>query len=308
MRQGEISYQINNLNSLQARAGAKITGAIQQASRKTGVDFSYLLQQAHVESSFNSKARAKGSSASGLFQFIESTWLSMVKKYGDKYGLGDLADKISDSGRVASAAVRKKILALRHDPELASLMAGEYASENKDYLEKRVGGEIGSTELYLAHFMGPAGAGKFLEALNSNPSSRGARIFSQEACANPSIFYDKSGREKSLKEIYAYFDGKFADEDYNAPVITGREAALNYAAKIETSKTPEFDAFNENTGKWYKTRNRIFDLQADAGEEKRVAAGTIPGRHSLMVNPVDVMALLDYGQSDRENKAASLWG
>ena len=96
MYSGKTSYQNNNLVALQQRAGANISGAIQNASVKTGVDFSYLLKQADVESSFNATAKAKGSSATGLFQFIESTWLSMVKKYGDKYGLGTMADKISD--------------------------------------------------------------------------------------------------------------------------------------------------------------------------------------------------------------------
>lgn len=320
MRSGVTSYQINELagsqskqlTALQARAGAKVAGAIQKASLKTGVDFSYLLQQAHVESSFNTTAKAKGSSASGLFQFIESTWLSMVKKYGDKYGLGDLADQISDSGKVASKAVRNQILALRKDAELSSLMAGEYASENKEYLESRVDGDVGSTELYMAHFMGPAGAGKFLEAMERNPDSKGADIFSREACSNPAIFYNKSGQKRSLEEIYALFDKKFSiDGQGSAPtIVTDTKAADSYTQAMLNKPAGTFDAFNENTGKWYATKNKIFDLSiADASATKtQKSYGGIPGYQSLVSNPVDIMALLEYGQPDTDRKEKSMWG
>ena len=131
MNYGIKSSGNGDLQALANRAGAKITSAIQDASAKTGVGFSYLLQQANVESSFNANAKAKTSSATGLYQFIESTWLSMVKEHGDKYGLGDYADKISNNGRVASRADRNQILALRKDPEIASAMAAEYEAENK---------------------------------------------------------------------------------------------------------------------------------------------------------------------------------
>lgn len=319
MRSGVTSYQINELAgtqskqlaALQSKAGAKVAGAIQKASLKTGVDFSYLLQQAHVESSFNTTAKAKGSSASGLFQFIESTWLSMVKKYGDKYGLSDLADQISDSGKVASKAVRNQILALRKDAELSSLMAGEYASENKGYLQGRIGGDIGSTELYMAHFMGPAGAGKFLEALNRSPDTKGADIFSREACSNPAIFYNKAGQKRSLEEIYALFDKKFSiDQSTPSTIVTDTKAAESYSQAMLNKPAGTFDAFNENTGKWYATKNKIFDLRiADASATPpKKAYGGIPGYQSLMANPVDIMALLEYGQTDSNKKEKSMWG
>ena len=319
MRSGVTSYQINELagaqskqlSALQTKAGAKVAGAIQNASLKTGVDFSYLLQQAHVESSFNTTAKAKGSSASGLFQFIESTWLSMVKKYGDKYGLGDLADQISEGGKVASKAVRQQILALRKDAELSSLMAGEYASENKGYLASRIDSDIGSTELYMAHFMGPAGAGKFLEAMDRNPNTKGADIFSREACSNPAIFYNKAGQKRSLEEIYALFDKKFSiDQSTPTKIVTDTKAADTYTQALLNKPAGTFDAFNENTGKWYTTKNKIFDLRAadTSATQTKKAYGGIPGYQSLVSNPVDIMALLENGQPENEKKEKSMWG
>ncbi len=200
----------NDLAALQRQAGSDITSAIHQASQKTGVDFSYLLQQAQVESSFKADAKAKTSSAEGLYQFLESTWLKMVDKYGDKYGLSQYADQINDQGKVSNAAQRSQILGLRNNPQICALMAGEFAAENKNYLQSCTTADIGATELYMAHFMGAGGAAKFLNAMDKNPESNAAKLFPDAAAANKNIFYHKDGSAKTLAEVYGHFDKKFA--------------------------------------------------------------------------------------------------
>lgn len=208
------TLQTNNLANIVSAAPQGVLNSIRKASARTGVDFTYLVKQAHVESSFNPKAKAKTSSASGLYQFLDSTWLSMVKKYGDKYGMGDLADKIGAGGKVANRAVKKEILNLRNDPEKAAALAAEFASENERYLKSNWGGDVGSTELYLAHFMGAGGASEFLKARDDNPMQRAAVIFPAAAKSNRNVFYDvKTGRAKSLDEVYAFFDKKFDAQD-----------------------------------------------------------------------------------------------
>ncbi len=297
-----------NLEALATRAGAKITGAIQSASAKTGVGFSYLLQQANVESSFRADAKAKGSSATGLYQFIESTWLAMVRDHGDKYGLGTLADKISENGRVASQAVRSQILALRKDPEIASAMAAEYASDNKDYLESKIGREVGSTELYMAHFMGPGGAAKFLNKMNANPDAAGARAFPAEACSNPSVFYNKNGFARSLSQIYAFFDNKFQNDGGAAPAATAYADASSSVTGAKTKspssvyKSARANIFDENTGSWFSTSNPK-DVKWAALAPR--PDGSIPGLQNLLANPVDVLRVMEladtHNNADRYN-------
>src|SRR5215510_11844450 len=96
------------------KISAEVLNGIQQASANTGVDFSFLMAQAAKESGFNPDAKAKTSSASGLYQFVEQSWLSVVRKHGAEYGLGDMASKIKigEDGKltVADRALRKEIL------------------------------------------------------------------------------------------------------------------------------------------------------------------------------------------------------
>lgn len=201
----------NTLVSLAQRAAPQVLHAIKNASTRTGVNFAYLMEQAAAESNFNEKAQSRSSSAAGLYQFIEKTWLGMVKKHGDKYGLGDLAGQINDKGQVTDTATRQKILDLRKDPEKAALLAAEFAAENKNYLAQHVGGDIGATELYFAHFMGASGASGFLNAMKENPLQTAADLFPKAARANYNVFYDrKTGQARSLAGVYEFFDKKFS--------------------------------------------------------------------------------------------------
>lgn len=139
-------------------AGDRITSAIQAASRSTGTAFEYLLHTASRESAFNPSAKASTSSARGLFQFIESTWLGMVKEVGARYGLDRQAAAIEKTGRgkyvVRDPGMRSAILKLRDDPKLSAIMAGALANRNSAALSASLGRKPTSGELYIAHFLG----------------------------------------------------------------------------------------------------------------------------------------------------------
>lgn len=193
-----------------AKAPPEVVAAIQRAADRTGVNFSYLMAQAAQESGFDPKAQASTSSARGLYQFIDRTWLEMVRDHGTRHGIGDLSawieGKPGEAPRVRDPVIKAKIMALRDDPTFASLMAGEYASGNKTRLERETGGSAGATELYLAHFLGPSGASRFLTALRSNSATQADQILPEAAAANRNVFYAKdSGRALSVGEIYQRF-------------------------------------------------------------------------------------------------------
>jgi Transglycosylase SLT domain len=190
----------------------RVTGAIETAATKTGVNFDYLYNQARVESSLKPDARARTSSATGLFQFTRQTWLATVKQHGANHGLDWAAQAIErdPNGRytVRDAAVRDAILGLRDQPEAAAAMAAEFASDNSDFLSGRLDRTIEPVDLYLAHFLGSAGAAQFLEAHDADPSASAAPLFASAAASNRQIFYRPDGAARSLGEIRSGFAAK----------------------------------------------------------------------------------------------------
>lgn len=194
---------------------SRIQSAIAQASSATGVDFNYLLGQAKLESGLNAGARASTSSASGLYQFIEQSWLAVVKKHGAEHGLGWAADSIGQNSNghlsVGDAGTRQAILAMRNDPATASLMAAEYASDNKDALEATTGRAATGTDLYMAHFLGLGGARKFLTTMAANASATGAALFPAAARANRNVFFNGDGSARTLSDIYNRFATKLGN-------------------------------------------------------------------------------------------------
>ena len=202
--------------------GDRVTAAIRLASAQTGVQFGYLLNQARLESGLNPNARARTSSATGLFQFIDQTWLGMVRRHGAEHGLGWAAAQVRQgpNGRyyVADPALRRQILDLRRQPEAASAMAAEYAADNGRYLEGRLGRPMEPVDLYLAHFLGAGGAARFLRAHESSPGAPAAVMLPQAARANRPIFYNRDGSMRSFAEIRARFAGKFASGNQSGPV------------------------------------------------------------------------------------------
>jgi len=183
---------------------------IRQASQKTQVDFGLLVAEAQQESGFQPDAKAAGSSATGLYQFVDSTWLTLVQRFGEKYGVGDLAQQITLDGsgraRVADPTIRQQILDLRRDPALSANLAAEYTKLNQGEVERALGRPASSTDLYMAHFLGSAGASQFLKAVRQDGSTLAASLLPQAAAANPAIFYDKrSGEPRTVSEIYRAF-------------------------------------------------------------------------------------------------------
>jgi hypothetical protein len=191
--------------TIQSIRGA-VEQAIQRASDATGVDFGFLMGAAKRESGYNPAAHASTSSAGGLFQFVDQTWLSTLKRHGAKYGYAryaELIEKGSD-GRyhVSSPDARKAVMELKLDAHASSLMAGELASDHAAYLRGRVGRDPTAGELYAAHFLGPQGSARLIEANRASPGASAASLFPDAASSNRSIFYH-DGRAATVSEVYA---------------------------------------------------------------------------------------------------------
>jgi hypothetical protein len=227
-------------------ASAAVTGAIQQASQATGASFNYLLATAQVESGLNLQAGAATSSARGLFQFIDTTWLATIKQSGPALGLGRYADAITQTAsgnyEVRDPKMRSEILKLRNDPAANALMAGAFTKGNASALSERLGRAPSEGELYIAHFLGAGGAARLIGLAGSNPNAKAADYFPNAAHANPSIFYDRStGAARSLAQVRniltARYDTARGTQDYAAMATTAQvdPAATTVTATGDTA-------------------------------------------------------------------------
>jgi tape measure domain-containing protein len=201
-----------------------------------------------VESGGNASARNPNSSATGLGQFIESTWLRMFKQY-----FPDRAAGMTDA----------MILALREDAELSRKMVELYLRENAEHLQ-RAGVAITDANLYLAHFLGPGGASALI---NSAPGTLANSVLgADQVSANASILDGKtreeviawaqqkvgiSNEELSVNERLLEIDQERADA-----IIKGADAAIKRAEEAAQ-----------------QTDERIADNDFEISQQERIAAG-----------------------------------
>lgn len=190
-----------------------VTGAIRHASRVTGTNFQYLVATAQVESRLNPTAAAPTSSARGLFQFVEQTWLQTLKEEGPALGYNHIANVIERTADgqfvVTDRRLSDRIMKLRDDPTANAVMAGAYTRSNAAKLEERLGRKSTEGELYIAHFLGANGAARLISLAETTPGARADAVFPAAAKANPSIFYDR-GRPRSVSQVYRTLVNRYA--------------------------------------------------------------------------------------------------
>jgi hypothetical protein len=202
-------FTTQGLNEQPARAAAAspVTAAIRNAADRTGVSFDYLMRTAARESAMDPDAKARTSSATGLFQFIDQTWLATLRGAGAQHGLADAASAIQQGpdGRlhVPDARRRAEIMALRRDPGVSAAMAAAFTQSNREQLQAAIGREPSAPELYVAHVMGARGASELLSRMGSDPGRIAARDFPEAAAANRSIFFERGGRPRTVSEVFA---------------------------------------------------------------------------------------------------------
>jgi hypothetical protein len=193
---------------------AKVAGAIKQAADTVGASFEYLVSTAKMESDFNPSAGASTSSARGLYQFIDQTWLATVKEAGGQLGYSQYADAISKSASgeytVSDPSMRQAIMKLRDDPNASSSMAAALTQSNSFQLTGALGRRPTDAELYMAHFMGVGGAAKLIKSAQDTPRATAAQMFPSAAAANRPIFYDQDGNARSVSQVYSVLTSRYS--------------------------------------------------------------------------------------------------
>jgi hypothetical protein len=239
---------------------SRITTAIRDAARATGASFDYLLRTAQRESNLDPSAKAPTSSASGLFQFTDQTWLETLKTSGPALGYGKYADSIvqTASGQfsVPDPAKRQAVMQLRNDPAAASAMAGALTKRNAATLAERIGRPPSEGELYAAHFLGAGGAVQLIAMNAAAPQTRAADAFPAAARANPAIFYDAHGSARSAAQVYALLTAPAGGPNAAAPAGATTPAAPAAPLTVASATAP--DAIETNRNQYAGESGEVF--------------------------------------------------
>jgi hypothetical protein len=238
----------------QGASWASAAPTITAAAKMAGVDPVLLGTIAGIESGYNPSIKAGTSSATGYFQFIDSTWKTMIARYGKKYGINPGTPQT--------------------DPRANALMGAEYVKENIAYLKKSTGlTNITDTDAYLAHFLGAGGASQLLKA---DKNGNAAQLFPAAARANASIFFDK-GRPRTVQQIIDLMDKKMASHRPSGAGLTAAPPANGKQVTTPGASAPAAnDASNgmASTGKGAPSPASSGPSTAPANAAMASASGT----------------------------------
>jgi len=216
------------------RVSRSVVERVVQAAKTTEMDPALLMAIADKESSFSTTAKANTSSASGLFQFIDSTWFKAMRAFGMRHGHEEDAKSIDDDKAPSvSPKERAKLLGLRNDPYLSAVMAAEMLKADGARIAGRIGRSLTAGETYLIHFLGPEDARRFMEKLKDEPQSSAAELLPRPARANKPIFYAQQGKkmkDKTVAEVHEAFEAMMGQRTSRYENVAARlpKGALAY--------------------------------------------------------------------------------
>ncbi|MGA8171972.1 MAG: transglycosylase SLT domain-containing protein [Methylocystis sp.] len=193
------------------RVQRSIVERVVKAAKTTGSDPALLMSIADKESSFASSAKASTSSASGLFQFVESTWFKALKSFGWRYGREEEAKAIQgdEDHQTIEPRKRAEILELRNDPYLSAALAAEMLKRDGAKIAEHLGRSLTAGETYLIHFLGPEDAERFMQKMDAEPDASAAQLLPRPAKANKPIFYERQGsklKDRSVSQVHDAFE------------------------------------------------------------------------------------------------------
>jgi len=280
-------------------AGGEVESAIAAAARRSTVGFDFLVAQAQVESAMDPSAKAATSSASGLYQFIDSTWLHTMHRHGERFGLGAVAAQIDVSAnggaQVRDPARRAAILDMRNDPRIAALMAAGLAEDNRAHLAPILGREPGSNELYLAHFLGAGGAGRFLQAMEHNPQQDAAALFPAAARANPAIFNRPGGVPDSVAGVMQRLSDRFE----RAGDIAAAQSGTSFGALARSEASVEM---HRPAPEYTQPATRIAASSTGWPSDRAPARGVEPLPQPMSGLLREAFAIADSGSDQRSGR------
>lgn len=189
---GRTERRINTTNPTAAVGGTPTAGA-PGAGGSGNVDAQmldqYLGRMVTQESNGDPNARNPNSSATGLGQFIGSTWEELRQRHPEL--------RLTPDGRTDPEQAR------RANRQLTLNNAGVLSENNLP---------VTPQNLYMTHFLGASGGPQFLRGLQQNPNAPATSLVTPEAAnANRRVFFNSDGTPRTAQQVFNLQTRRFAD-------------------------------------------------------------------------------------------------
>jgi hypothetical protein len=204
------------------KADPALIDILLEVSEKTETDFELLALKAMLESDLGRNTTNPTSTARGVFQYIETTWLSLMARYGERIGHKDYAESIKFDAITKEPYVdrlsrhsRAEILKLRFDTRVSAMIKAYQMKDETPLMEIfKDSKKLSATDHYIAHMMG-LGMAKDFYALKNQESDKilthsGNPLFREAAILNPAFFYDEKGAALTAPQAYQNFTSRIA--------------------------------------------------------------------------------------------------
>jgi hypothetical protein len=181
-----------------------VLATLNHAAQRAGTEPALLVAMAWRESRLDPLASNPRSSARGLMQFIEATWLETIRDHGAAHGLAREAASLSTDRRTGAISAPggrelQRLLDLRFDPHLSAALAAARMAAARTALETALARPVTVGDLYAVHLLGMAGARRFLAAHAGHRAADA--VGPQVASLNRGVFFHRGGRPREVREV-----------------------------------------------------------------------------------------------------------
>ena len=259
MRDSDIKKQDRTKSPAQLRAEAaarannprlpvRVNNAITNASQATGIPASYLagsvsreygqyLKGPEDQIDYTKGNAAGASSAKGIGQFLDGTALDIFRSAAFQSATGLNTSSMSDD----------QVKALRDDPDLAVVGVAIMAKRSNNVIRAATGRNATDAELYMGHFLGEGGLRSLMLGLEADPNASAPALFPDAAKANPTVYKNKDGSDKTLRQLYDEL-GRTFSRDATGIAYGDDQMRDKVLSSVETGLRDDPVAFAQSVG------------------------------------------------------------
>ena len=180
---------------------------------------------------------AGASSAKGIGQILDGTALDIFRSAAFQSATGLNTSSMSDD----------QVKALRDDPDLAVVGVAIMAKRSNNVIRAATGRNATDAELYMGHFLGEGGLRSLMLGLEADPNASAPALFPDAVKANPTVYKNKDGSDKTLRQLYDEL-GRTFSRDATGIAYGDDQMRDKVLSSVETGLRDDPVAFAQSVG------------------------------------------------------------